>query len=95
MIESGSRTLSDRTVKDICREFHVNEYWLRTGKGEMFEQQSLEEEIAAFAKKVIDYGSESFQARFISAIAKLDENGWAVLEKIAKDMEAEQKKEQE
>ena len=27
---------SDRTISDICREFNVDEEWLRTGEGEMF-----------------------------------------------------------
>ena len=95
MLESGTKPVSDRIVKDICREFDVNEMWLRTGKGEMFVQKSMEEEIAAFAKQVINYGSESFRARFISALSKLDEKGWAVLEKLAADMSAENKKDQD
>lgn len=36
--ESGTRTLSDRTIADICREFNVNEIWLRTGEGDIFVQ---------------------------------------------------------
>ena len=32
-----SRT-TDQTIRSICREFGVNEHWLRTGEGEMFEQ---------------------------------------------------------
>lgn len=35
-IENGRRVLTDRTISDICREFNVNEEWLRTGKGDMF-----------------------------------------------------------
>lgn len=38
LFESGKATPSDRTVLSICREFGVNEHWLRTGDGEMFEQ---------------------------------------------------------
>lgn len=38
LFESGKATPSDRTVLSICREFGVNEQWLRTGEGEMFEQ---------------------------------------------------------
>lgn len=33
---SGNKKPSDRTVADICREFNVNEQWLRTGEGDMF-----------------------------------------------------------
>lgn len=36
LIESGRKT-SDQTIRNICREFHVNEEWLRTGAGEMFQ----------------------------------------------------------
>lgn len=38
LFESGKATPSDRTILSICREFSVNEHWLRTGEGEMFEQ---------------------------------------------------------
>lgn len=31
--ESGKRKLTDRVITDICREFGVNEVWLRTGEG--------------------------------------------------------------
>ncbi|WNX85727.1 helix-turn-helix transcriptional regulator [Agathobaculum sp. NTUH-O15-33] len=36
--ESGLRTPSDAVIVSICREFNVNEEWLRTGNGEMFVQ---------------------------------------------------------
>lgn len=36
LIESGKRNISDQAVLSICREFNVNEEWLRTGSGEMF-----------------------------------------------------------
>lgn len=35
LIEAGRET-SDQTIFAICREFRVNEDWLRTGEGEMF-----------------------------------------------------------
>jgi len=34
--ETGKSNPSDSAVVLICREFNVNEEWLRTGKGEMF-----------------------------------------------------------
>ena len=36
VIEMGKNMPSDQTVAFICREFRVNEEWLRTGAGEMF-----------------------------------------------------------
>ncbi|MBL3729070.1 helix-turn-helix domain-containing protein [Lysinibacillus sp. HST-98] len=37
-LENGARDATDRIISDICREFNVNEQWLRTGEGEMFIQ---------------------------------------------------------
>ncbi|WP_313757066.1 helix-turn-helix transcriptional regulator [Tissierella sp.] len=34
-LEKGTRNITDRIVNDICREFGVNEEWLRFGIGEM------------------------------------------------------------
>lgn len=35
-IENGNRNLTDQMLRAICREFCVNENWLRNGVGEMF-----------------------------------------------------------
>lgn len=40
LIEVGKRNASSRTIADICREFNVNEKWLRSGCGEMFHPTS-------------------------------------------------------
>ena len=34
MYETGKRPISERTIKDVCREFKVNEEWFRFGIGE-------------------------------------------------------------
>lgn len=36
--ETGRNTPMDAVMKSICREFNVNETWLRTGNGEMFNE---------------------------------------------------------
>lgn len=47
LIERHQRKATDRVIADICREFIVNEEWLREGIGEMFKEPentfSLEE----------------------------------------------------
>ena len=37
MLESGKNNPSERTILAICREFNVNETWLRTGAGSMLD----------------------------------------------------------
>ena len=35
-IEKGERSLTEQMAKAICREYSVNEEWLKNGTGEMF-----------------------------------------------------------
>ena len=77
---------SDRTILDICREFNVNEQWLRTGEGEMFLHITRRDEIAAFLGDVLRDQDESFRSRLISALARLDANGWDLAEKFVNDL---------
>lgn len=39
-IEKGDRGLTETLLRSICREFNVNEEWLRYGTGEMFSPKS-------------------------------------------------------
>lgn len=39
-LENGERNVTEQMVLAICREFNVNEKWLRTGEGEMFEKKN-------------------------------------------------------
>lgn len=38
LLESGKNNPSERTILAICREFGINEHWLRTGEGEMLDE---------------------------------------------------------
>ena len=81
-IENGTNGLTEQMILSICREFNVNEEWLRTGSGEMFKDMTLDEEIISFIGDIQWDASNTFKKRFISAIAKLNEEEWKVLEKI-------------
>lgn len=39
--EKGARVPLDAVINSICREFNVNEDWLRTGEGEMYIKNCL------------------------------------------------------
>lgn len=83
-------TPSDRTIADICREFGVNEHWLRTGQGEMLVQLSREEEIMRFAATVIRNPSSEFQRQALSLLAKLTPEQWQLMEEMARKLLQEQ-----
>lgn len=50
LIESGKRNISDQAVLSICREYGVNEKWLRTGDGDKMAPDA-NDELEALAKK--------------------------------------------
>lgn len=41
-LENGQRNITERTILDICREFGINEEWLRNGIGEIFQEKPTE-----------------------------------------------------
>lgn len=71
MMESGKRSVSERTIKDVCREFHVNEEWLRTGKGEMHAALTKELEIAQITASLLRMNEDSEQYKFITSLSNL------------------------
>lgn len=80
--ELGRSEPSDAAISLICKEFNVNERWLRTGEGEMFLQMTRDEEIAAFIGGALAKETDSFKKRFISMLARLKESDWEVLERM-------------
>lgn len=81
---------SDRTISDICREFGANEIWLREGIGEMFQQRSRSEELAAFFGDVQAEGG--FKEAFLTVLARLGPEEWELIERKARELAEEIKK---
>ena len=89
--EMGRNPPTDTVITLICREFNVNEAWLRTGEGEMFVQLSPSEELSAFFGDLLA-DEPDFRFRLISALSRLDPAEWETLEKIAYQLVDELKK---
>nr|DAH89439.1 MAG TPA: helix-turn-helix domain protein [Caudoviricetes sp.] len=87
MIESGTRVPSDRTISDICREFNVNEKWLRTGEGEMFNQITRSEKITSFLTEITEDEGDDFKRRFVEMLAELEPEDWKLLERMAEKLQ--------
>ena len=60
LVENGKNNVSEQLFFSICREFNVNDDWLRTGDGEMFNQSDEDEELAAIVGRVLA-GKDEFR----------------------------------
>lgn len=87
-IEKGENGLKEQLIKLICMEFNVNETWLRTGEGQMFNELSREEEIAEYLGDLIVGNSEEvdFQKRFIRVLSKLSVEDWKFIKRIVNEL---------
>lgn len=90
--ETETNTPSAAVITLICREFNVNEEWLRTGEGDMFLPVNRDSEIASFVKSLLNEEPDSFKNRFISMLSKLTVEEWEFLERKAKELAGEDKK---
>lgn len=82
-VENGKKNISDRTISDICREFNVNEEWLRTGEGNPYMEP--DDKLAVYISRIYG-GSDEFIKDLIIAYMDLDETSKEALRKLADGM---------
>ena len=66
-LESGTNNVTPAMVISLCREFNVNEEWLRNGTGEMFNSLSQEEELAYIVGQALPQADDYVKEHFYSA----------------------------
>ena len=79
-VETGKGKFSERTIKDICRIWNIDEEWLKTGNGEMHISQNAKMS-ELFAD--IQRGEEPFLEAFLDVWLTLDSTSREALKKIA------------
>ncbi len=84
--ETGKRSPSDAAIALICREFSVSTQWLREGIGEMFIEQTQDEQIVSFIGNIQRSEADSFKKQLLSVLANLTEEQWKVLAEIARKL---------
>lgn len=78
--ECGINALTDQVITSICREFNVNEEWLRNGTGEMI-KSDRDTAIVRLENLLASEPDDSFKHHFINKLADLSPGEWNSLEK--------------
>lgn len=82
--EIGRREPTNSVIISICREFKVNEEWLRSGTGAMFIELDMENQLMTWAAKALKDESDTFKRKFIKMLMDLNEKEWEYIENKAK-----------
>lgn len=77
--EVGKSAPSESVIRLVCKEFSVNEEWLRTGSGEMFVSQKTNMRVQAWIDKVLAGRPEDIRFRAVSLLADMPEEWWDIL----------------
>ena len=87
--ESGRNAPIDAVITLICRTYSVNETWLRTGEGEMFQPKSRNDELLDYARRIAEGNPGSIQAQLLTVMTRLTDAQWEVLAQVAEQFVAE------
>ena len=85
-IENGRNDLTEANTKAICREFNVNEVWLRTGEGgddNMFTKVSEDDRFSLNLGKLSQSDNE-FAKNMLNAIAETEPEKLKIIEDFMK-----------
>lgn len=73
--EKGNRSLNDRVIADICREYNVNETWLREGTGSMFRPVKSDESLFAEQAAKLIKSKDPVTIKAVAFLLKLINDG--------------------
>ena len=73
-LEKGVRPLPDRVIADICREYNVNEQWLRQGIGPMFRPRKTDESALAEEAALLIKSRDPYTIKAVTFLLELINN---------------------
>ena len=94
LVERDMRGLSTTALRELCRQFSVNEEWLLTGNGEMHRDLSPANEAAERVRRLLVDAPASTAGAVIAALVELDPLGpeWAVIGSVLRSISAKLEK---
>ena len=78
--ETSVRIPIDAIVLSICREFNINETWLRTGEGNMYMEENPDFMLSKWFGEILREESSSFKKQLILALSQMSEREWSLLQ---------------
>ncbi len=84
--ECGRNEPIDAVISLICREFNVNEKWLKTGEGEMFLPEDRDDMLSRLTVDLLTEEEDSFKNRFVSLLARMTDEEWTMLENMVEKL---------
>ena len=87
--EIGRNAPVDAIFSLLCREYGVNELWLRSGEGEMFQAMTEDEELADYLGDVMHDETASSRLRLTMEMKNWTPEVWQMLEEICKRLATE------
>lgn len=87
MFETGQRELKSIHISAICREFNVNEHWLRTGEGTMFNETPPDDELSRYLGQLLKPDHKNaFIKKIILTYMRLDDDGKKIIRDFAESL---------
>lgn len=82
-LEKGNRNITDRIIKDVCREFNINEEWLRFGTGEM--HKSSKDNTANIISEILENDNPFYEIilDIVRTYQRLDQKSQETLQQFA------------
>lgn len=84
--EIGRNEPIDAVISLICKEFNVNDKWLRTGEGEMYKKP--EDEVAEAASDLLEISNplNELIVNILNAYRKLDDSSQNALNSLIQEL---------
>jgi transcriptional regulator with XRE-family HTH domain len=89
-MESGKSTITEQTIKTLCREFNVNKDWLLSGEGEMYAVSKEDERLAKILAELHTTDNEKLK-NLVEKMLELDDKYIEIILNLVNTVLADQK----
>lgn len=74
--ESGARVPLDPIIHSICKEFRVNEEWVRYGTGDMYKPLSRNQQILEFVNEAMEGEPDDIKMLALELLTEFTPDDW-------------------